>query len=280
LLHVVCYATPSHEGSQLLLKESAEKYNVTVHTCSPKDLDPDFISNNEELFKVKLGAGVWIWKPYIIKKILHTIPKDDTLIYMDSDNIFINDPHILDEHCRKYDIGLFTQPYANKVWTKKECFEIMDADSQEYYDHSLTTSGINVWRHSTLSYSVLEDWLHYAQNPRISTRDPGTNNFPEFKRHSTDQSILANLSVKYNVHNYLRPDWNPQTTFPEYSITKHFPYRVAKVFGRFSLQQLDIVKQTKYLVKITRTPIQTWLEIPQQSRYKTPLIPNPYYEGD
>ncbi len=243
---------------------------------SPKDLDPTFLKQNEELFKVKLGAGIWVWKPYIILNTLKQIPKNDTLIYMDSDNIFINDPIILDTHARQYHVGLYTQPYHNRVWTKQECFNIMNANEEKYYQHSLTTSGINSWRNNELSISILNDWLHYAQDTRISTRDPGTNNPPEFKRHSTDQSILANLSVKYDVLNYLRPDWNPQTTFPEYNITHHFPYRVAQVFGRYTTQQLQQMKQEQNLVKITRTPIQTWYEIPSQSRYKTPLVPNPY----
>ena len=35
---------------------------------SPNDIDSEFKKLNGKIFSYKRGAGLWLWKPYIIKK--------------------------------------------------------------------------------------------------------------------------------------------------------------------------------------------------------------------
>jgi hypothetical protein len=275
MLNVVCYATEDYLGSQHLLKKTAEKYGVKVFTMSPKNLDQSFVDKNKTILSNKLGAGFWIWKPYIIINVLKQLPSDDTLIYMDSDCIFLENPVLLEQHCRINQVSLYSSPLPAKVWTKRECFRMVGEDTPKYHDSCLTAAGINVWRNNELSFQILDEWLKFAQNPKLSTRDPGIDNFPEFKRHSTDQSILTNLAIKYNITRILRPDI-PQRTYPDFNIFQYFPKQITRVFGKFNLQQLELLKKTEFLVARGQG-IQSWLEIPSK-RYKIPLQKNPFYE--
>jgi hypothetical protein len=263
-------------GSQKLLNLTAKKFGLST---LPYDFEfikkTEYYEKNKQIFFNKKGAGFWIWKPYIIKHSLDKINNDDFLIYVDSDFGFINNPEELTKECQDVGAGLYINNFLCKIWTKKDCFIIMGCNSEKYYNEYLTLGGINCWMKSNLSYQILDEWLKFAQNPKLSTRDPGIDNFPEFKRHSTDQSILTNLAIKYNITRILRPDI-PQRTYPDFNIFQYFPKQITRVFGKFNLQQLELLKKTEFLVARGQG-IQSWLEIPSK-RYKIPLQKNPFYE--
>ena len=56
MLNLVCYATPLTR-EELLLKKTAEQYNIRVFMKSPKDLDTNFINKNKNILSHKQGAG-------------------------------------------------------------------------------------------------------------------------------------------------------------------------------------------------------------------------------
>lgn len=209
-IHLVDYATEAFYGSREMLHMSLKKYDVNIFSYGPDNLDKQFKDRNKDVLKQHKGAGYWIWKPYIIKDALNKIGKDDVLIYCDVDQGFIKDPKILADECIKLQIGLYVSPRPTRIWTKRDCFIIMDCDSIEYHNSFLGLGGISCWMKNELCEKILDDWLFYAQDSRISMRHTenvlGKPNLDGFIRHSTDQSIITLLSVKYKISRLMPPN--------------------------------------------------------------------------
>ncbi|MGH6721276.1 hypothetical protein [Bacteroides hominis] len=94
------------------------------HLMSNKDIDEEFKQLNRDIFDIKRGGGLWLWKPYIISKTLKMIGDDDVLVYCDSGAVFIRKISHLVEFMneRNLDILLFDIPLLEVQFTKKKCF--------------------------------------------------------------------------------------------------------------------------------------------------------------
>ncbi|MFK1815377.1 hypothetical protein ACIXAT_21975 [Bacteroides fragilis] len=94
------------------------------HLMSNKDIDEGFKQLNRDIFDIKRGGGLWLWKPYIILKTLKTIGDDDVLMYCDSGTVFMRNISCLINfmYGKKLDILLFDTPLLEMQFTKKKCF--------------------------------------------------------------------------------------------------------------------------------------------------------------
>jgi len=171
-------------------------------------LDKEFCTRNRDILSVRLGAGSWLWKPYLVVMTLrHVMAEGDVLFYCDSDCQFIGPVARVVDLCvqqREKPILLFTlhPTYSNRRFTKRDCFYYMDLDRQPYTELTQTLSGYFVCQKTNFTMAFFEEWLLYAQDPRILTGIPnqcGLPNYPDFFEHRADQSILSLLGRKYNV---------------------------------------------------------------------------------
>ena len=49
-------------------------------------LQKEFWNENKKILRYSRGAGYWIWKPFILSKILPLLGEDDVLVYSDLGN--------------------------------------------------------------------------------------------------------------------------------------------------------------------------------------------------
>ena len=57
-----------------------------VGIVSKEFIDNDFAEANKYVLEESRGAGLWLWKPYLIFRLLYEfLETDDTLFYMDTD---------------------------------------------------------------------------------------------------------------------------------------------------------------------------------------------------
>ncbi len=173
-----------------------------------------FYKENIEILSQSRGAGYWLWKPYIILDSFDILRPNDKVLYMDCGDIFnSNIIDGLDTVLEDTDICLTSGSHQNKVYTKRDCFELMGCDGPEYWDSLQVEAGVIAFRPSLRSQSIFEEWLEFCKNPNILTDTPnicGLPNLKEFKDHRHDQSVLSNLSVKYGIKksNYIRKSVN------------------------------------------------------------------------
>lgn len=171
-----------------------------------QDIDPTFAVSHSSILSLPRGAGYWLWKPYLILKTLKGLDKDDWLMYTDSGMYFRRNPwEWLGE--KEADMGdkkvaTFGECGMNKEYCKRDAFVLMGLDEERYTNSSQRTASIFLCKKTDFSISFLETWINYCTDPRILTDLPNTQgkpNYPEFRDHRHDQSVMSLLCIQNGV---------------------------------------------------------------------------------
>ena len=203
---LINYATPEFAHSQRI--QTATAYAMggfdKVIEYSPEDLDEEFRRKNEQILKHKKGGGYWLWKPYIIKKTLAAMEKEDFLFYADAGSLFMGPIKPLIELMKQknQDVLPFQLPYLEGHWTKRDAFILMDCDTAPYADTKQLMATFSLWKRTAFSMKLANEWLSYAQDERIITDIPnqgGKDNYPGFQENRHDQSIWSLLCKKHQL---------------------------------------------------------------------------------
>lgn len=184
-------------------KEVAKFDEVISYDVSK--IDSVFYEKNKQILDQPRGAGYWLWKPYFIHKTLQNMNEGDLLFYSDSGAHFLCGIESLYDKLNNLNkILLFTLEdfHTHKKWTKRDCFYYMDLDNEPFLSINQILASFVVCIKTKSNIQFFEEWLKYAQDPRIITDEPnvcGLPNYPEFKDHRHDQSILSLLGRKHNI---------------------------------------------------------------------------------
>ena len=198
------------------LISSAKKYFNGYIPYHSGMLDKAFYEKNKNILERQRGGGYWLWKPYIIKKTLELAKEGDYVFYVDSGNTIVNDPaplfNLVD--IEQSGILLFDnrdgstndkevkgEVWRNNLWTKYDCFKLMNCLEDKFiYGKQVDGSYILIKKNS-FTMSFFEEYLQYCENEHILTDIPNIHgtNFPGFRDHRHDQSILSLLAIKYNL---------------------------------------------------------------------------------
>jgi hypothetical protein len=176
----------------------------------------DFFQKNKYILSIKRGNGVWIWKPYIILKTFEHLDEGDVVLYSDAGIKVIDNLDSLFKITQDNSNAsrmIFKVPWVGanhiaKIYTKRDCFVLMNADEPKYWNAPITNGAISLWTKNSNNISLLNEWQNYLRDTRIVTDDPnmcGKPNFMEFKDHRHDQSALTILCVKYNIELFRDP---------------------------------------------------------------------------
>lgn len=229
-IYLVCYA----DGN--LYESTQKKFINTYKKCDIDDIDiwnkkrlikTEFYNNNKKILDIKKGAGLWIWKPYIILDLMSKINDNDFIIYCDcSSQYSIGFQYSvipLLNYLHNNDLiypgtHLFTDKYKLKNWTHNKTFEIMGIDKNIYGGKSMCQTSPNIWRKNDFCKKFLTEWLHYCcQYDCIKYID---NRFDknivekDLIRSQCDQSILSIL-----IHKYHLKVFSPRGPFPKNIVT-------------------------------------------------------------
>lgn len=168
-------------------------------------LDPEFYERNRHILEQDRGAGYWLWKPYVILKTLRQLDDGDLLFYSDSGAVFLTGiDSLLDKVDNEHGILLFTLEdfHTHKTWTKRDCFHYMGLDYEPFLSVNMILASFVVCVKTASNLDFFEEWLTYAQDARVltdSSNECGLPNYPEFRDHRHDQSILSLLGRKYGI---------------------------------------------------------------------------------
>jgi len=168
------------------------EYNFSV-------LDNSFKEKNKSILEYSRGAGLWIWKPYIILKTLRELNEGDLVFYADSGSYFIDHISKLLYLFEKEEIIIFGSPYKNKQFTKMDAFYFSQIHA---YESQHAAASFIFVKKSTSTISFFEEYLKLCEDIRIVSDLPnecGLSNFPEFIEHRHDQSVLSLLCHKYQI---------------------------------------------------------------------------------
>lgn len=212
----------------------------------PEDISDDYKKKNYEIWSQPRGGGYWLWKPYIINKMLEKINEDDYLIYTDAGAVFVKPIKYLikDMEDTGTDLMVFSLTLLEKYYTKRDAFILMECDEPIYTDTPQILSGYIIIKKTTRTISLIQEWLKYIQDARIVTDMPncsGEKNYSGFIENRHDQSCLSLLCKKYEIKPFRDPsqygvnaglwpkDVQERSTYPQ-MIDSYRDYRVGNMF--------------------------------------------------
>lgn len=169
------------------------------------DLGLGFYEKNKHILNDPEGAGWRVWKPYIIHRTLKYLNEGDILFYCDVGAMFIKSIDPVLNKLLDTDGMLICHQNNGKEDTrqviKRDTFTIMGCDNEKFFTGQILSGYVFVINNE-YSRNIIREWLYYCQDRRAISNDPnelGKPNYPQFKYHRHDQSILNLLTIKYNV---------------------------------------------------------------------------------
>jgi hypothetical protein len=198
-----------------IIKEAKESYIFfECFANSPKNFDEDFKRKHFNFItKNKRGYGYWVWKPYIIRKTLERIKKNDILLYCDSGceiqynclenfNFYFN---IL----KTYDIVCFTMTHIEKKWSKMDAvIEVLKYKNKlDKKDDIINTpqnmAGVLIIKKNEGTIHFIKDWEFLCNNYHLIDDSKSINkNDKDFIENRHDQTILSLLLKTSNLNIY------------------------------------------------------------------------------
>ncbi|MEM1180513.1 MAG: glycosyltransferase [Acidobacteriota bacterium] len=174
-----------------------------VRAAGPTDLDGDFVRRHLPILGQKRGAGLWLWKPYILLRALEELD-GGWLFYADAGTEFLRSVGPVVEHAEALgtDVLWLGEGFTERQYTKRDALILLDADRPEITDSPQRFASHLLLRRSEVSLSWLRQALDAATDPRILTDQPnqlGASNAPDFIAHRHDQSILSVLGKKLGL---------------------------------------------------------------------------------
>lgn len=183
-----------------------------VYQFRYNDIDDKFKNENNFILSKTRGAGYWLWKYYFAVKLLNddTINEGNYIFYADSGSHFIDsiDKLIKVMERDKTPIVTFRQNHLAYIWTKRDMFLLMGADTPKFTHTGQRVGGWFLFKKDDFNRKFFKECLEYACDPRILTDIPnqlGQPNYPGFRDHRHDESLISIMSKKYDLFPYRNP---------------------------------------------------------------------------
>ncbi|MDF2577451.1 MAG: hypothetical protein K0S74_935 [Chlamydiales bacterium] len=201
---LVSYAdgAPVYFYNQAYLGRSAIGKGVDlVWSCSSKDLDSEFKTTYAQILSQKRGAGYWLWKPYLILKMMKMMPENALIIYIDAGTAILRDLTPLLELADKKELIFFENYHTNASYIKRDCYILMDCDDQDYYEAAQLDAAFMLFKNTAKSRAFVQKWFEYCQNEQILTDKKSVlgTELTTFIDHRHDQAILSLLRQKEGI---------------------------------------------------------------------------------
>ena len=174
------------------------------HALDRSALDPAFQSRHADILSTPRGAGLWLWKPYIINKTLHSMRDGEYLIYADAGIYFVGPVHQALLHMEARD-DVFHGVLLTSVfhpmfrWCKRDAFVRQRCDTDACHQANQIDGAFSFWRRGPHALRVANAWLadaaDYASISDAANVE-GLPNLEGFVDHRHDQAILTNVVVR------------------------------------------------------------------------------------
>lgn len=182
--------------------KSAYKYGKVDKVLEYKysDIPQSYIESHKNIFAYTRGAGLWLWKPFIINDALGKINFGDWLMYLDSGTFVIDDIHKLINfsNLQNQDIFIMEQPLLCRQFTKRECYVKLGLE-EKGENQAL---GLLLLKKTNKSIKFINEWLHCCEQEELispNKTDLSIQEFSDYYEHREDQSLLSLLCIKYKL---------------------------------------------------------------------------------
>lgn len=229
--YLINYANKGFYKSQKLNSISGISAGFdSVIQYKEKDIDSKFLEKNNKILNQIRGAGYWLWKPYFIWETLKNTDDGDIIFYADSGSRFIKQIDPILEKIKKSNKGVSVFEMSgnhkeNEYCRKQVAQEVVGCDKSIMESDQNMASFVGI-RNCAESKDIIYKWLILCEKEHLITDLPvQEDEFPMFKGHRHDQTLLSLLSKKLNLDTIADPSqWglvHKQTTEEDHFIDHH-----------------------------------------------------------
>jgi len=209
LFYFIIYNDNKHNKYLEKLLSSLKKYGkeFKLMAFNKNDIDKDFKEKNKEILNCSRGAGYWLWKPYIINKMLDTMNEGDIVFYLDSKYYFIEEIRNLYENIIKNnDIIVWKNKPNEPIWFMKNWCKMDVIEKYKMNEKIFKENAEDCWAGALIvkktpnTIKYIKEWLEMCCIYEDITDSPSIlENTSDFREHRHDQTLLSIILHKYNI---------------------------------------------------------------------------------
>jgi hypothetical protein len=192
-----------HNSLHRIVKQAKDmEYFTDIRAFTDADLraDPDFWKQHGNFIESnRRGYGYWLWKPYLIKKVLSSLNTDDILVYADAGcelnprgvpRLREYEEIVRDSH---YGMISFQLEFKERQYTKRLVIESLEGDR----DAHQCMATVQIMRKTEHSLNIVNMCYTISSDHKYINDERSHNEDPAFVDHRHDQSIYSVLVNKY-----------------------------------------------------------------------------------
>jgi len=209
MLFFLVYDDNNHNEYLDKLLASVEDYGkkFKIIRFNKNDINKEFIKKNKSILGFYRGGGYWLWKPYIINKLLKKIKDDDLIFYLDSKYYFLEDfTNLYLDYMKNNDLLVWKNKPNESINFMKNWCKMDVINKYNMYDKIFNENVEDCWAGALIikknqnSIKYMEEWLEMCTNFDDITDSPSkSKNCDLFIEHRHDQSLLSIIIYKYNL---------------------------------------------------------------------------------
>lgn len=209
-LYFISFADSRMSAATDRIREQARHMNVfdDIYVFNEDSLDDSFRQQWEGVMKFgSRGYGYWCWKPYIILKLLETLPEDSVLLYCDAGShlnpkgrrrllYYVDSVMESQLGVKAFDAFYSQFDVIERRWTKGDVFEYFKCrERKDVTDSRQIATGQIFIRKCKTSMLFLQEWnsVWYEKFSLIDDSPSVSPNFSDFVENRHDQSIFSVL---------------------------------------------------------------------------------------
>ena len=232
--HLVAYGDQKYSKQRENFRKTAlaSGFFDEIHLFSELDIDLEFYEKVYAPVKTNRGGGYWIWKPYVVKKVMDQINDGDILIYCDAGFTINKDGRerfdeyidlVSGSETGSLDFRLFWKEYQ---YTKQEVFQYFRVPEEIITSNQLHSS-VLLLKKCEHTVMLVNEWYDIALNHSfLFTDERILPQFQQFIDHRHDQSIF---SILRKIHG--ATIINDEICYDGYQYEKYFPFWSTRLTG-------------------------------------------------
>ncbi len=202
-----------------------------VYSFTPEDIPQAYKEKCKDIFSFARGNGLWLWKSYLILKVMEECEDGDYIFYVDSGAFFLrNVDTIIDSMSQNEKIWVSDCPLLESCFTKPKCFELMGCNEENYKVTNQIQATFFLAVNCPETRTFVKEWNYYSEKLEVISPLGGLdlthNRRNGFVAHREDQSVLSLLCKKHGIEAHKDP--SQRGKYPETFYNPYYSYRVPK----------------------------------------------------
>jgi hypothetical protein len=226
-IYLITYGSGKFKYSSKRVSKEAESLGFFSKVFVFSESDLPLSIKSSPLFYNNKGGGFWLWKPYIIDKVLNEIEEGDIVVYSDAGNELFNSDKwgeyfilmknydsIFFQYKENFNYGWnkFNSEYNDspklKFWTKSSTvnhFRELFSSDNDWLEKNKILAGLIFIKKTKNTQDLIKEWLtNMLFFPHIVCdlfENEKINQIEGFSQNRHDQSILSALVRYYQKSN-------------------------------------------------------------------------------